>query len=219
MEYEKIIAVHNVSTTYHVPMLLEKQKVLNTISGLLDLESYKRSPALIEQGRLMWKEWVNLARGSDHALETVSVALVGKYIVLRDAYMSVAKSLEHAAMHCRRAVNIIWIDSSHLEDETLESSPIQFHRAWHDMCAADAILVPGAFGERGTEGMIKAITWARTKKVPFLGICMGMQLAVIEVARNVCGIKDANSEELRPNGENHAIVYMPEVRRYPQHPS
>lgn len=214
LEYEKIIAVHDVSTTYHVPMLLEKQRVLNTISGLLELGSYERSAALIEQGKHMWKDWVGLAQGSVHTLETVSVALVGKYIQLKDAYMSVTKSLEHAAMHCRKSVNIIWVDASHLEDETVDKSPIQFHKAWHDVCTANAILVPGAFGERGTEGMIKAITWARTKNIPFLGVCMGMQLAVIEYARNVCGIADANSEELRPQGQNHAIVYMPEVRLY-----
>lgn len=212
LEPEKIIAVHDVSTTYHVPMLLAKQNVLHTISDLLDLDSYERSAALTEQGEKMWEKWVGLAQGSVHALETVSVALVGKYIQLKDAYMSVCKSLEHAAMHCKRNVNIIWVDASHLEDETLQDSPVQFHKAWHDVCTANAILVPGAFGERGTEGMIKAITWARTKKVPFLGVCMGMQLAVIEYARNVCGIEDAGSEELQPKGANHAIVYMPEVR-------
>lgn len=213
--YENIIAVHNVSTTYHVPMLLEKQKVLQTISGLLDLGSYKRPAARIDAGRSMWHKWVALAKGSDHALETVTVALVGKYISLKDAYLSVSKALEHAAMHCRRTVKIMWVDASHLEDATLDSSPVDFHKAWHEVCTANAILVPGAFGERGTEGMIKAINWARTKKVPFLGVCMGMQLAVIEYARNVCGIEDANSEELQPNGKNHSIVYMPEVRRPP----
>ncbi|SPO01057.1 probable CTP synthase [Cephalotrichum gorgonifer] len=208
---EKIIAVHNVSTTYHVPMLLEKQNVLKTMSDLLDLDNYQRSPALVEQGKSMWKEWVGLAKGSDHALETVTVALVGKYIQLKDAYMSVSKSLEHAAMHCRRSVKIVWVDAEHLEDAVKEATPVQYHKAWHDVCTANAILVPGAFGERGTEGMIKAITWARTKNVPFLGVCMGMQLAVIEYARNVCGIEDADSEELKPDGKNHAVVYMPEV--------
>ncbi|KAK0384532.1 hypothetical protein NLU13_8618 [Sarocladium strictum] len=211
VENNKVIAVHDVSTTYHVPMLLEKQNVLETISGLLDLSNYERPPALVEQGKEMWKQWVGLAQGSVHALDTVNVALVGKYISLKDAYMSVSKSLEHAAMHCRKQVNIIWVDAAQLEDETLQTAPVQFHKAWHDVCTADAILVPGAFGERGTEGMIKAITWARTKKVPFLGVCMGMQLSVIEYARNVAGIPDANSEELKPQGKNHAIVYMPEI--------
>ena len=210
-EYEKIIAVHDVSTTYHVPMLLEKQKVLNTINGLLELDSYERSPALIDQGKEMWKKWVGLAQGSVEPLETVSIALVGKYIQLKDAYMSVTKSLEHAAMHCHKAVHIFWVDASHLEDETRDKSPQQFDKAWEAVKSANAILVPGAFGERGTEGMINAITWARTQKIPFLGVCMGMQLAVIEYARNVCGIEDASSEELRPQGKNHAIIYMPEV--------
>lgn len=212
VENNKVIAVHDVPTTYHVPMLLEKQNVLNTISGLLDLDNYQRPAPLVAQGKLMWKQWVGLAQGSAHALDTVTIALVGKYVSLKDAYMSVAKSLEHAAMHCRKQVSIIWVDASNLEDETLNTDPVQFHKAWHEVCTANAILVPGAFGERGTEGMIKAITWARTKKVPFLGVCMGMQMAVVEYARNICGIKDANSEELNPQGQNHAIVYMPEVR-------
>lgn len=215
---EKVIAVHDVSTTYHVPMLLEKQNVLGTISELLELGSYERPPPLVEQGKEIWKQWVGLAQGSVHALDTVNVALVGKYVSLHDAYMSVSKSLEHAAMHCRKQVNIIWVDAEHIEPATLESKPVEYHKAWHDVCTADAILVPGAFGERGTEGMIKAINWARTKKIPFLGVCMGMQLAVIEYARNVAGIEDANSEELKPQGKNHAIVYMPEVCPFLQPP-
>ncbi|KAI1377072.1 putative CTP synthase [Hypoxylon crocopeplum] len=211
VEQKQVIAVHNVSTTYHVPMLLDRQNLLDTLSDLLDLPSIKRPTELIGRGGNMWKDWVGLARGQDHTNGTVTIALVGKYTSLEDSYISVSKSLEHAAMYCRKKLELVYVDASHLEDETKEDSPAEFHKAWHVVCTADAILVPGGFGFRAVEGMIKAITWARTKNVPFLGICLGMQLAVIEYARNVAGIADAGSEELHPQAKDHVIIYMPEV--------
>lgn len=211
MDQNKVVAVHNVSTTYRVPLLLENQNLLETISGILQLDNVQKPPEVVNQGKLIWKEWVELATSQDHIFETVSIALVGKYTSLHDAYMSVMKSLEHAAMHCKKKLNLVWVDSSHLDDAAQESSQAEYHKAWHDVCTADGILVPGGFGVRGTEGMIKATTYARTKNVPFLGICLGMQLAVTEYARKVCGIPGAGSEELHPQCDNPVIVYMPEV--------
>ncbi|KAJ5084186.1 CTP synthase [Penicillium alfredii] len=211
MEQYQVVAVHNVTTTYHVPLLLEKQKLIHTISNLLDLPSIPRPADRIEQGNRMWKDWIDLARGQDYLHDTVSIALVGKYTSLKDAYISVSKALEHAAMYCRKKIEVIWVDASHLEDETFENAPAEYHKAWHAVCTADGVLVPGGFGTRGTEGMMKAITWARTKKKPFLGVCLGMQLATLEYSRNVAGIEDAGSEELHPKAKNHAIIYMPEV--------
>jgi CTP synthase len=211
MDTKQVIAVHNVSTTYHVPLLLEKQKLIGTLGELLDLPSIKRDPQIVESGKLMWKDWVDLARGQDYPHDTVSIALVGKYTALKDAYISVSKALEHAAMYCHKKLELIWVDAGHLEDEAFESNPAEFHKAWHAVCTADGLLVPGGFGTRNTTGMIKAITWARTKKRPFLGVCLGMQLAVIEFARNVMNIDDCGSEELHPEAKNHAIIYMPEV--------
>ncbi|KAH8801359.1 putative CTP synthase [Xylogone sp. PMI_703] len=190
MERNQIVAVHNVSTTYHVPLLLEKQKLLGTLSELLGLSSVQRPVA---------RDWVGLAHGQVHMHDTVSIALVGKYTSLHDAYISLSKSFEHSSMCCRKKLKLVWVDASHLEDQTMEVSPADFHKAWHDVCTADGVYVPGGFGERASLGMIKAITWAYTKKVPFLGICLGMQLA------------DAGSEELHPNTKNHVIIYMPEV--------
>ncbi|CAH0015571.1 unnamed protein product [Clonostachys rhizophaga] len=211
MERKQVIAVHNVSTTYHVPLLLEKQKLVNTLIELLDLGAVHKPTEIVGRGAEMWKTWIDLTRGQDNLHDTVSIALVGKYTSLHDAYTSLSKSFEHSAMYCRKKLKVIWVDSGHLEDETLEVSPAQFHKAWHDLCTADGVCVPGGFGSRSTLGMMKAITWARTKKVPFLGICLGMQLAVLEYARNVTGIEDAGSEELHPEAKNHAIVYMPDV--------
>ncbi|KAB5572319.1 putative CTP synthase [Coniochaeta sp. 2T2.1] len=211
VEQKEVIAVHNVSTTYHVPMLLETQNFLGTISELLDLQSIPKPAARIEQGKLMWNEWISLAQDQTHKLDTVSIALVGKYISLPDAYISVSKALEHAAMHCRKKVELRWVDASHLEKETQQKSPADFEAAWKSVRTANGVLVPGGFGNRATEGMIEAIKYARTEKVPFLGICLGMQLTVVEFARNVAGIEDAGSEELQPHAKNHVIVYMPEV--------
>jgi CTP synthase len=137
MERKQVVAVHNVSTTYHVPMLLEKQDLLGTLSDLLDLPSIQRPAPRIEQGGQMWRDWVNLARGQDHLHDTVSIALVGKYTSLHDAYISLDKSFEHAAMFCRKKVKVVWVDASHLEDETKEISPAEFHKAWHAVCTAD----------------------------------------------------------------------------------
>lgn len=211
LDQHQVIAVHNVTTTYHVPILLEKQKLINTITQMLDLGSprLQKSPERREQGRIMWKDWVDLAKGQDFLHDSVSIALVGKYTSLHDAYISVSKALEHSAMYCHKKIEIIWVDASHLEDET--ASPADYHKAWHAVCTADGVLVPGGFGVRGTDGMMKAITWARTNKKPFLGVCLGMQLAVLEFCQNVLGIEDVGSEELHPHAENHAIVYMPEV--------
>ncbi|KAI1076343.1 putative CTP synthase [Whalleya microplaca] len=211
MDHEQIIVVHDVSTTYRVPLLLENQDLRTSLARLLKLDLIHKPAELRAQGKLIWDEWVNLASSNDSVFETVSIALVGKYTSLHDAYMSVSKSLEHAAMHCRKKLNLIWVDSSHLEDAVQEANQDAYRTAWDNISRADGILVPGGFGIRGTEGMIKAITYARTKKVPYLGVCLGMQLAIVEYARNVCGIKGAGSEELQPDCENPVIKYMPEI--------
>lgn len=214
LEQKQVVAVHNVTTTYHVPLLLEKQKLANTLSELLDLQSIPRPVERVERGAFMWKNWIELARGQDNARDTVTIALVGKYISLKDAYISVSKALEHAAMYCHKKLETVWVDAESLEDEAFEKSPAEFHKAWHSLCTADGVLVPGGFGNRASEGKMKAITWARTKKKPFLGVCLGFQLAVIEFARNVAGIKDGGSEELHPHAKERVIVYMPEVRSH-----
>jgi CTP synthase len=114
-------------------------------------------------------------------------------------------------MACSRKLNLIWVDASHLEKATSVSAPEIYHKAWHEVCTADGILVPGGFGHRGTEGMIAAAHWARTKPKPFLGICLGMQIAVIEFARNVCNIPKAGSIELDERTPDPVVIFMPEI--------
>lgn len=128
-------------------------------------------------------EWENMVDKIKTLHKEVNIAIVGKYVALHDAYLSVAEALRHAGYWLGAKVNILWVDSETVTDENVSER----------LKSADGILVPGGFGNRGIEGKIAAAKYARENDVPFLGICLGMQVAVIEFARNVCGIKDANS--------------------------
>jgi CTP synthase len=211
VESEQVVAVHNVKSTYHVPLLLEKQGLITTINKILNLDEIHKAKAVVDRGQRTWTEWKSLTNQQDRLFDDVSIVLVGKYTNLHDSYLSVIKSLEHSAMRCGKKLNLIWVDASSLEEDAKHNNPAEFHKAWHEVCTADGILVPGGFGHRGTEGMIQAAKWARTNKTPYLGICLGMQIAVIEYARNVCGITGASSEELNEQCPDKVIVYMPEI--------
>jgi CTP synthase len=137
VEKNQVIAVHNVSTTYHVPLLLHEQKLLSTISGLLGLDAVKTPAARIEEGGHMWKNWVDLTKAQAHTSDTVKIALVGKYTSLHDAYISVSKAFEHAAMYCRKTLELVWVDAGQLEDKAKETSPEEFDKAWDAVHTAD----------------------------------------------------------------------------------
>jgi CTP synthase len=209
----QVLAVHDVESTYHVPILLEQQKLPDQLRNLFRLDAYPIAPALVAKGEQIWKDWKKLTTSQERFLESekVTVALVGKYTNLHDSYLSVIKALEHSAMACQRKLNLIWVDASNLEKATLDVSPETYHKAWHELCTADGVLVPGGFGHRGTEGMIAAANWARTKPKPYLGICLGMQVAAIEFARNVCGLKGAHSVELDAQTNDPVVIFMPEI--------
>ncbi|KAF9271306.1 CTP synthase ura7, partial [Mortierella alpina] len=152
-------------------------------------------------------------QGLERLHDTVTIVLVGKYTNLQDSYASVVKALEHASLNCRKKLIMKWVEASDLEPETRSANPVKYHEAWQDLCSAQGILVPGGFGNRGVEGKIAAAKWAREQKVPYLGICLGLQIAVIEFARNVCGMADANSIELDENTNTPVVVYMPEISK------
>ncbi|KAH0544895.1 CTP synthase ura7 [Glutinoglossum americanum] len=211
VEPDQVVAVHDVSSTYHVPLLLENQGLIGLLRNILKLEALTISPRLWRKGRDVWTEWKTLTVSQDRLFESVSIALVGKYTNLHDSYLSVIKSLEHASMRCGKKLNLIWVDASHLEQQTSQDSPAEFHKAWHEVCTANGILVPGGFGHRGTEGMIAAAKWARQNKTPYLGICLGMQIAVIEFARNVCNIPHASSGEFAERCSDPVVIFMPEI--------
>lgn len=210
---EQVVGVHDLSSVYHVPLLLESQGIIQFLQKRLDLQSITIPPALIEKGKDLAKRWRALTQSQERLFDTVTIVLVGKYTALKDSYMSVTKSLEHSAFRCHRRLILKWVESSDLEPEALENNPVGYHDAWRALVGAQGILVPGGFGSRGTEGMTLAVKWAREQKVPFLGICLGFQMAVVEWSRNVLGIKDASSSEIDSATPNPVIVYMPEISK------
>ncbi|KAK9454694.1 CTP synthase N-terminus-domain-containing protein [Dipodascopsis uninucleata] len=211
---DQVIVVHDLSSIYHVPILLEEQKIIYQLSKRLKLENVAIKDSFVTKGSSLWSDWKKLTNVHDRMFETVNIALVGKYTNLKDSYISVVKALEHSALKCQRKLNIQWVEATDLESSGSESNRVNFHKAWHEVCSADGILVPGGFGVRGTEGMIAACKWARENKVPYLGICLGLQIAVIEYARSVLGMKDATSEEMiKEPLENPIVVFMPEISK------
>ena len=185
-----IIDSIDVNNIYQIPMNYYEQKIDEIILKQFGLP--------LKEANL--KYWEDLIKTVDNLKDELEIALVGKYIELHDAYLSVAESLKHAGYKINKKIIINWVDSEELEKESANLKEIFKN--------SKGILVPGGFGSRGIEGKIKAINYARVNKIPFLGICLGMQLAVIEFARNVCGIKDANSTEFNALCENPIIDLM-----------
>ena len=196
-----------------VPLLLNKQKILGHLRGLLRLDSIGMNDRLVQQGAKTWKAWQSLTLEQDNLHESVTIALIGKYTDHPDAYHSVVKALEHSAMACSRKLKLKLVTSESLETCAQSQAPADYHQAWHTLHTADGVIVPGGFGERGTAGMLAAIRSCRENETPFLGICLGMQLAVIEYARNVCQIESADSEEFDKKSKDRVIIFMPEVDR------
>uniref|UniRef100_A0A4W6DFL9 CTP synthase n=1 Tax=Lates calcarifer TaxID=8187 RepID=A0A4W6DFL9_LATCA len=203
VEPTQVICVHDVSSVYRVPLLLENQGVVSYFCQRLNLPVEMRP-------RKMLTKWKEMADRSDRLLEHVSIALVGKYTKLSDSYTSVIKALEHSALAINHKLEVKYIDSADLESTTLQDEPVKYHEAWQKLCSSHGVLVPGGFGVRGTEGKMQAISWARKQNKPFLGVCLGMQLAVCEFARNVLGWEDANSTEFNPESKHPVVIDMPE---------
>ena len=175
---------------YEVPLMLEREGLADVVVRRLGLICHM--PDLTE-----WATMVHRAKTSEG---TVTIALVGKYVALHDAYLSVAEALTHGGIENGVKVAIRWVDSETVTDENASQL----------LAGCDGILVPGGFGSRGVEGKISAIRYAREQKVPFLGICLGMQMAVVEFARHVCGMADAHSSELDPATTHPVIDLMPD---------
>jgi CTP synthase len=207
-----VISVHDVSNIYRVPLMLHKQGVLSLV--LNKLKIHKMPPEDIP-------DWRWMADRTDNTECTVTIALVGKYTGLGDAYLSINKALSHAGIHNRAKVIISYIEAEMLQEtwHTLSASSLhqqderkkQYDQAWKDLKAANGILVPGGFGTRGVEGKILAAQYARENNIPFFGICLGFQVAVIEYARHVLKIENATSEEFDKDAEHPVIMFMPEV--------
>ena len=180
----------DVEYLYEAPLAMEKEKLADVVLESLRLEN--RKPDLTE-----WKQMVSDLRNPE---SEVNIAMVGKYTQLHDAYLSVVEALKHGGISCKAKVDITWVDSEELNEKNLDQV---LHKV-------DGILVPGGFGNRGTEGMILAAQYARVHKIPYLGICLGMQMAIVEFARHVLGYEDANSIELNPSTKHPVIALMPD---------
>lgn len=178
---------------YEVPMLMEEQGLDTIVLRKLEMEDKPKDM----QG---WHDMV--ARILKKYDKKVTIAVVGKYVALQDAYISITESLRHAAVANEAELDIHWVNAEEIEADDTDMAKV--------MGGVDGILVPGGFGNRGIEGKIKAIQYAREHKIPFFGICLGMQCAVIEFARHVCGMADANSSEFNPNSTHPVIDLMPE---------
>ncbi len=190
---EDVIQNKTVDNLYAVPLMLEEEGLTREVCKHLKLDK-------IEPNNREWEAMIEKIRNLDE--KKVKVAIVGKYIKLEDSYLSVAESIRHAGFANNVKVDIGYIDSEEITDKTAEEKLGKF----------DAILVPGGFGNRGIEGKISAIKYARENNIPFLGICLGMQMAVVEFARDVLGLKDANSEEFDENSKNQVIHIMEEQK-------
>ena len=199
---DAVVSAHDVSNLYQIPISLYEQSVLNKVSNHLGFEVPDSLPML--------DDWKHMADKVDRLEEQVHIAMVGKYTGLSDSYLSVIKALQHSAYAVDRKLVIDWIESTDLDPHDVTE---KHDEAWGLLKAADGILVPGGFGNRGVEGKIAAANYARIHNVPYLGVCLGLQIATIEFCRNVLGLENANSTEFDENTPNPAVVFMPEISK------
>jgi len=195
---QDVVSCPDIESIYLVPLVLEEQKLTKKILQKLNLKPKSKNHLL--------KDWRKCVSKPSQANE-VNIGLVGKYFktgdyTLKDSYVSVIEALNHAASSLKTKINYSWIDSEEIEKKKFDLSKL------------DGILVPQGWGSRGVEGKISAIKYARENKIPYLGLCFGMQMAVIEFARNICNLKNANSVEVDPKTPHPVISIMPEQEEY-----
>lgn len=187
---EAVISAHDSADIYEVPIQLEKEGLSDFLLKKLDLK-----PTLEDT------KWEKMVQRMNNSTGTVRVAIVGKYTHLEDSYISIVESLKHGAIDCGCKFDVTWFDAEAFDDDP---------KGVEGLAGFDGILVPGGFGERGTEGKILSIKFARENNIPYLGLCLGMQLAVIEFARNVVGLEGANSSEFDEDTPYPVIDLLPE---------
>ncbi|SKA81373.1 CTP synthase [Clostridium sp. USBA 49] len=192
IEGSSVIQNLDAENLYEVPLMLHKEGLDSLVCKKLNLNC----------SEINNKPWIDMVDKLKNLSKNVNIALVGKYVELHDAYISVVEALNHGGLANDANVNIKWIDSIDMENKNPEEL----------LADVDGILVPGGFGDRGVEGKIKAIKYARENNIPFLGICLGMQCAVIEFARNVLGYENANTSEINPETKYPVIDLMPEQK-------
>ena len=196
VEMDSVIQLIDAASIYEIPLMLAQEGLDEQVIKRLELTC----------GEADLREWREMVKKVHQVDQKVTIGLVGKYVQLPDAYLSIVESLNHAGFQYHCNVEIKWIYAEDIEDQGTDEL----------LTDVDAILVPGGFGERGIEGKITTAGYARINKIPFLGICLGMQCAVIEFARNVCGLQDANSSEFDPESPHSVVHLMPDQENVEQ---
>ncbi|MFH2105451.1 MAG: CTP synthase [Parcubacteria group bacterium] len=199
---DHVISNHDVGSAYEVPIVLAEQKLGEKILKQFGLPSKKKA----SQKKDLLKEWGELVKTIKSVKKEIKIGIVGKYFAtgeftLEDSYISVIEAIKHACWHHKVKPVVQWINAEAYEKDAKKVKELDEY---------DGIIIPGGYGKRGTEGKIKALEYARENKIPFLGLCYGLQMAVIEFARNVCGLKDANSVEINPKTPHPVINLLPE---------
>ena len=202
---EAVVSAHDVSNIYRIPILLDEQGVSEVLSKEIGFE--------LPDSRPLLEDWIKMAETVDNLDEVVKIAMVGKYTGLSDSYLSVIKALQHSSFEVNRKLQINWIEAENLDEKVKQDDAEKYNDAWRLLKESDGILVPGGFGIRGIEGKIKAAEYARLNKIPYLGVCLGLQIATIEFCRNVLGMEKANSTEFDENTPHPAVVFMPEISK------
>ncbi len=202
---EAVVSAHDVSNIYRIPILLDEQGVSEVLS--------KEIGFALPDSRPLLEDWIKMAETVDNLDEVVKIAMVGKYTGLSDSYLSVIKALQHSSFEVNRKLQINWIEAENLDEKVKRDDAEKYNEAWKLLKESDGILVPGGFGIRGIEGKIKAAEYARLNKIPYLGVCLGLQIATIEFCRNVLGMEKANSTEFDENTPHPAVVFMPEISK------
>lgn len=193
---ERVIGLPDMDTTYLVPSVLKKAGADEAVLEILELKQKEVSP------RNELEKWDAVVQRMSGPERTVHLGITGKYTAIRDSYHSILNALEHAGAACGAGVMVRWVDTQQVEEGML---PVE-----EALKGLQGVIVPGGFGARGAEGKVACVKYARERKMPFLGLCYGFQLAVVEFARNVCGLEGANSTEINPDTKNPVIALLPE---------
>ena len=199
--FNRVVGLHNVKSIYEIPSLLRKAGLDKEVVGILDLKK-KIKETESKKKEKEWEIYVNKVLNSK---SQITIGITGKYTGLRDSYASIIKSIEHSAAHNNTKVKIKWIETTEIENgkTTVEK----------ELEGISGVIVPGGFGKRGAEGKIKCVEYIRKNNIPYLGLCYGFQMAIIEFARNVCNLEGANSTEIEPDCKNKVIDILPEQKK------
>jgi len=193
--FERVFSMHDSESIYYVPEMIRKSKIDFEVVKVLGLQDRVD----LDKDRDAWGKWCDFTKKMHNPKKEVNIAITGKYITVRDSYASIIKAIEHCNAHLQAKINLNWIDTSEVDDQNVAEKLKGIH----------GIIVPGGFGVRGTEGKIACVKYARENGLPYLGLCYGFQMAVIEYARNVCNLAGANSTEVDPNPPHPVIDRLP----------